>query len=170
LIIIYFFSASSAQDSVAKTNDSANKASSKSQTVSDHTYKKTSVTNTNNVKIKPAQPNNNNIVNNTTKTSGDIKTETKSKYGGNSVKNVSSDDSNGDAPPTKKSRMQYVDAVERLETSTSVHVPKKLVLAVGNLPEDITKEQIIEHFKRTGLISNEISLLGYIRKIEIIVW
>lgn len=50
----------------------------------------------------------------------------------------------------KKKKLHYVDAVEKLENSTSVHVPKKLMLFVGNLPEDITKEQLMEHFKRTG--------------------
>lgn len=54
-------------------------------------------------------------------------------------------------PPAKRTKYQYVDAVEKLENSTSIHVPKKLVLFVGNLPEDITKEKIMEHFKRTGM-------------------
>ncbi|KAH3700765.1 uncharacterized protein LOC127860486 [Dreissena polymorpha] len=70
----------------------------------------------------------------------------KTKYSNTTVE--SSDDSNG--PPAKKPKYQYVDAVEKLENSTSAFVPKKLVLVVGNLPEEVTKEQLMEHFKRTG--------------------
>ncbi|KAL4229271.1 hypothetical protein ACF0H5_012311 [Mactra antiquata] len=62
------------------------------------------------------------------------------------------DISNGakDKVNPKKGKIQYVDAVEKLECSSSVHVPKKLDLFVGNLPEDITKEQVMNHFRRTG--------------------
>lgn len=70
----------------------------------------------------------------------------KSRYSNTTVD--SSEDSNG--PPAKKPKYQYVDAVEKLENNTSAFVPKKLVLVVGNLPEDVTKEQLMEHFKRTG--------------------
>ena len=64
------------------------------------------------------------------------------------VNNADNDIAEG--PAAKKKKFYYVDAVEKLENSTSVHVPKKLLLFVGNLPEDVTKEQILEHFKRTG--------------------
>lgn len=65
-------------------------------------------------------------------------------------------------PPAKKTKYQYVDAVEKLENSTSIHVPKKLVLFVGNLPDDITKEKIMEHFKRTGISCFSVCQLIYI--------
>lgn len=63
---------------------------------------------------------------------------------------VESDSDSRDKTSTKKSKVVYVDAVEKLESSSSIHVPKKLMLFVGNLPEDITKEQVMTHFKRTG--------------------
>lgn len=73
----------------------------------------------------------------------------KTKHGASDSLN-SADHSGSEGPASKKKKLQYVDAVEKLENSTSIHVPKKLMLFVGNLPEDITKEQIMEHFKRTG--------------------
>lgn len=56
--------------------------------------------------------------------------------------------------PKNKSTFRFVDAVEKLENSTSIHVPKKLVLFVGNLHEKVTREQIEEHFKRAGGIKS----------------
>ena len=37
------------------------------------------------------------------------------------------------------------------EMEPSVHSPKKYVLFVGNLPYSVTKEQVEEHFKKTGI-------------------
>ena len=39
------------------------------------------------------------------------------------------------------------------EMEPSTHSPKKYVLFVGNLPYSVTKEQVEEHFKKTGSIS-----------------
>ena len=35
--------------------------------------------------------------------------------------------------------------------SPSKHLPKNYVLFVGNLPYDVTKEKLEEHFRKTGL-------------------
>jgi RNA recognition motif-containing protein len=78
-------------------------------------------------------------------------TPKKSRYGNIDEGPNNQADRNGDKS-SKKSKQLYVDAVEKLENSSSIHVPKKLVLFVGNLPEDITKEQLMAHFKRAGLL------------------
>ncbi|WAR06083.1 YGR4-like protein [Mya arenaria] len=140
--------ASTTQSTPGKTKDTVKAAVPNSHTPSE-TKKKHSLAN----KAKTSPPscaqhnnNNNNIID---KKFNDLHNNKKSKYG-NTVKISKTEPDSSDEPPSKKQKLQYVDAVERLESSTSVHVPKKLVLVVGNLPEDVTKEQIMEHFKRTG--------------------
>ena len=75
----------------------------------------------------------------------------KPKYSNNIEATDNQSDKNGDKS-LKKAKHTYVDAVEKLENSSSIHVPKKLVLFVGNLPDDITKEQLMAHFKRAGIV------------------
>ena len=49
-----------------------------------------------------------------------------------------------------KTKNVYVDPVEKLVNSTSIHIPKRFVVVVRNLPPDITRDQVDEHFRKTG--------------------
>lgn len=37
-----------------------------------------------------------------------------------------------------------------VQTGATNHIPKSYVLFIGNLPLNITKEQLMEHFRKTG--------------------
>ena len=43
------------------------------------------------------------------------------------------------------------ETVNDTADSPSKHLPKNYVLFVGNLPYDVTKEKLEEHFRKTGL-------------------
>lgn len=53
------------------------------------------------------------------------------------------------SPPAQVQGLRNFNTAET-EMTPSVHSPKKYVLFVGNLPYSVTKEQVEDHFRKTG--------------------
>ncbi|XP_041371847.1 uncharacterized RNA-binding protein C365.04c-like [Gigantopelta aegis] len=54
------------------------------------------------------------------------------------------------AKPDMVTMVTGVSAVDSIKTSPSAHIPKTYVLFIGNLPYDVTRDQLEGHFRKTG--------------------
>ena len=90
------------------------------------------------------------------KTAGKVAKTPKGKIKLGANKNKSNDKAdkqnveNDEKPPLPEVTVVRSFNTAETEMSPSVHSPKKYVLFVGNLPYSVTKEQIEDHFRKTG--------------------
>lgn len=68
----------------------------------------------------------------------------------NKVNNKSANITKNDNKKKTKTVTETNPIVSNVNASPSKLVPQKYILFVGNLPSDVTKEQLEEHFRKTG--------------------